>query len=120
MDLYSMIEAGGNIKVEVSAADLCQCADKLIEKAQLMKEHELMRQEQAADEEKWLSTEEACKMCGVCTTTLWAWDKAGYLRAAKVGRRKRYALSDIKRLLSQRSDQCEADPISWKALRQGK
>ena len=60
MDLYSMIEAGGNIKVEVSAADLCQFADKLIEKAQLMKEHELMRQEQAADEEKWLSTEEAC------------------------------------------------------------
>ena len=52
MDLYSMIEAGGNIKVEVSAADLCQFADKLIEKAQLMKEHELMRQEQAADEEK--------------------------------------------------------------------
>lgn len=93
MDLYSMIEAGGNIKVEVSAADLCQFADKLIEKAQLMKEHELMRQEQAADEEKWLSTEEACKMCGVCTTTLWAWDKAGYLRAAKVGRRKRYTLS---------------------------
>ena len=115
-----MIEAGGNIKVEVSAADLCQFADKLIEKAQLMKEHELMRQEQAADEEKWLSTEEACKMCGVCTTTLWAWDKAGYLRAAKVGWRTRYALSDIKRLLSQRSAQCEADPISWKALRQGK
>ena len=95
MDLYSMIEAGGNIKVEVSAADLCQFADKLIEKAQLMKEHELMRQEQAADEEKWLSTEEACKMCGVCTTTLWAWDKAGYLRAAR--------WADVNAMLSQTS-----------------
>ena len=67
-----------------------------------MKEHKLMRQEQAAVEGKKLSTEEACKMCDVCTTTLWAWDKAGYLRAAKAGRRKRYTFSDIKRLLSPR------------------
>lgn len=37
MDLYSMIEAGGRIKLEVTGEDLVKFADRLIEKAQEMK-----------------------------------------------------------------------------------
>ena len=37
MDLYSMIEAGGRMKFEVTGEDLCKFAEVLIEKAQQMK-----------------------------------------------------------------------------------
>lgn len=99
MDIYSMIEAGGRMKFEVTGEDLCKFADTLIEKAQKMKERELERQEV---EETYLSRAEAAEMCHVSKTTLWAWDKAGYLKPAKMGKRILYALSDIRELLRER------------------
>lgn len=73
MDLYSMIEAGGRIKLEVTGEDLVKFADRLIEKAQEMKAHELA---QHPTEEVWLTTKEAAEKCHVCSTTLWSWAKA--------------------------------------------
>ena len=39
MDLYSMIEAGGRIKLEVTGEDLVKFADRLIEKAPVSYTH---------------------------------------------------------------------------------
>ena len=91
MDLYSMIEAGGRIKLEVTGEDLVKFADRLIEKAQEMKAHELA---QHPTEEVWLTTKEAAEKCHVCSTTLWSW--------AKMGRQKLFALSDIQKILNDR------------------
>ena len=44
MDLYSMIEAGGRMKFEVTAEDLVAFADRLIAKAQEAKALELAQQ----------------------------------------------------------------------------
>ena len=99
MDLYSMIEAGGRIKLEVTGEDLVKFADRLIEKAQEMKAHELA---QHPTEEVWLTTKEAAEKCHVCSTTLWSWAKAGYLVPAKMGRQKLFALSDIQKILNDR------------------
>lgn len=115
MDLYSLIEAGGNVRLEVSAESLCQFADRLIEKAQEARQQELQRQQRQCEQEKWLTTEEACKLCGVCKTTLWQWDRAGYLKPAKVGQRKRYALSDIKAILAGHGTLPELKRGAWKA-----
>ena len=67
MDLLSMIEAGGKMKIEVSSDDLVLFADRLIEKAM---EAKALMMEQTPEDETWLSTDEVAKMCGVCQTTL--------------------------------------------------
>lgn len=108
MDLYSLIETGGNVKFEVSATDLVKFAEVLIEKSREEKAREM---EHNATPEKYLTTEEAAEMCKVGKTTLWAWHKAGYLKASKLGKRKYYALSDIKRLLNEKDNPVE---VSWK------
>ncbi|MDY3847075.1 MAG: hypothetical protein SOZ58_01945, partial [Prevotella sp.] len=62
MDLLSMIEAGGKMKIEVSSDDLVLFADRLIEKAM---EAKALMMEQTPEDETWLSTDEVAKMCGV-------------------------------------------------------
>ena len=89
-----MIEAGGKMKIEVSSDDLVLFADRLIEKAM---EAKALMKEQTPEDETWLSTDEVAKMCGVCETTLWSWEKKGYLVPSRMGRKKRYALSAIRR-----------------------
>lgn len=96
-----MIEAGGRVKFEVTGEDLVNFADRLIEKAQEMKAHELQQQQDV--EETWLTKAQAAEMCKVSQTTLWSWDKSGYLKPSKVGKRCMYALSDIRRLLSSKN-----------------
>ena len=92
MDIYSMIEAGGRMKFEVTGEDLCKFAEVLIEKAQEMKAREIA---QIPTEEKWLTKKEAAAMCMVSNTTLWAWSKSGYLVPAKMGRRTLYAVNAL-------------------------
>ena len=55
MDLLSMIEAGGKMKIEVSSDDLVLFADRLIEKAM---EAKAFMMEQTPEDETWLSTDE--------------------------------------------------------------
>ena len=71
-----MIQNGAHFKVEVTSEDLVTFADRLITKSQEIKAMELANN---PDEEKWLTAEEAAKMCRVCATTLWSWAKSGSL-----------------------------------------
>ena len=96
-----MIEAGGKLMIEVSCDDLVHFADRLIEIAM---ESKALMKEQTPEDETWLSTDEVAKMCGVCEHTLWSWEKKGYLVPSRMGRKKRYALSAIQKILSSHSD----------------
>ena len=46
MDLLSIFEAGGNVKLEVSSRDLTQFAEAIIEKACRMREYELKKKKE--------------------------------------------------------------------------
>lgn len=94
-----MIEAGAHFKVEVSSEDLVRFADRLIQKAQEMRERELAAK--PANEE-WLTAPEAAELCKVSPATLWSWAKTGYLVPAKMGRSRRFAKSDIMDILNDR------------------
>ncbi len=96
MDLYSVIEAGGRVKLEVTAEDLVRFAEKLIDKTRELMAHE---RSQADTEEQWLTAEETAKLCHVSPGTLASWQKSGYLIPSKVGRRRLYAKSDIDNIL---------------------
>ena len=48
--------------------------------------------------ETYLTAEETAKRLGVDRSTLWRWNKEGYLRSIKIGSKVRYKLSDVERL----------------------
>lgn len=100
MDLYSVIEAGGRVKFEVSGEDLVKFAEKLIEKTKEMMAHE--RPAATDSDEQWLTAAEAAEMCHISPATLATWAKSGYLVPSKMGRRRLFAKSDIDNILRKR------------------
>ena len=73
MDLYSMIQAGGRMNLTVTGEDL--------------------------KDETYLTTDEVIAKFHVCKTTLWTWEKNGYLIPSRWGKRKTYALSELHALM---------------------
>ena len=49
--------------------------------------------------EQYLSPEQVADMLSVDISTLWRWNKRGYLTHSKVGKHNRYKLSDVKQLV---------------------
>ena len=94
-NIHTLLEMGNNISVNVSVADLKEFA--------LAVANEVMAARQAErEEEKYLSPDEVAEMVGVCTNTLWRWNNDKYLCPVKVGRKSRYKLSDVKRIMEGR------------------
>lgn len=94
-NIKMLLEMGNNISVNVSVADLKEFA------LEVAKEVMAARQEER-EEEKYLSPNEVAKMVGVCSNTLWRWNNDKYLCPVKVGRKSRYKLSDVKRIMEGR------------------
>lgn len=55
-------------------------------------------QRQSADKELMLSEQAVLQMLGKSRSTLWRWDKSGYLPCYKKGGRNEYRLSDVERV----------------------
>lgn len=49
-------------------------------------------------QEVYLTVEETTKRLKIGRSTLWRWNKEGYLVSAKVGSKVRYKLSDVERI----------------------
>lgn len=94
-NIERLLEMSDTISVNVSVADLKEFA--------LAVANEVMaaRQEER-EEEKYLSPDEVAEMIGVSTNTLWRWNTQKYLCPVKVGRKSRYKLSDVKRIMEGR------------------
>lgn len=52
-----------------------------------------------ANTETYPSREKVMSLLGVCEATLWRWQKNGYLVPLNVGGKRRYKMSDVKRIL---------------------
>jgi predicted DNA-binding transcriptional regulator AlpA len=52
-----------------------------------------------SESERLLSPKETCTMLSVDNSTLYRWDKLGYLVKMKIGGKVRYRMSDIQKLL---------------------
>lgn len=53
--------------------------------------------------DKLITKKEAQQMLRVCDATLWMWAKRGYLVPVKIGSRNHYRLSDVKRIMGDKS-----------------
>ena len=84
-----------NIQVTISLKDLIEANTILVQQVK----DDL--QQQLADEkaEVYFSREKAMEIFDVSSTTLWRWEKKGYLIPIMVGGYRRYRKSDINKIL---------------------
>lgn len=91
MSIRNIIEQEKNVQIVVNAADL---KELILEWA-----NEKDSQIQAMKADVHLTTAEAAFALKITKTTLWRWEKAGYLMPVKVAGKKYYKKSDIDRIL---------------------
>lgn len=89
-DLFS--DGGNNINITVGISDLKEFGLSLIEEGRAMGRAE-------RGQETSLTPEEVAKMLGVSKSTLWRWNKKGYLKHTKCGRKSFYKKSDVENLI---------------------
>lgn len=54
--------------------------------------------------DRYLTFKEASQMTGKTRSSLWAWEKKGYLVPTRIGRELRYLESDILKLMSKKGE----------------
>lgn len=96
MNLNRILEESGNITIAVSLVDLKQFAVEIIESTKRDLE-EVVISDKA---ETYPTPKQVCKILNVDASTLWRWNKRGYLCPAMVGGKRRYKMSEVKAILN--------------------
>lgn len=83
-----------NVSVTVTVEDLKAFAEEVANQV-------ISSLDKASKEETvWLSPEQVAQRIGVDKSTLWRWNKTGYLPGTKFGNKLRYRESDVERIES--------------------
>ena len=93
------MENGANITVAITLEYLRRFHQEVI--ADTKKELEAQIAEDRG--ERYLSIKQRCEMLDVDPSSLWRWRKRGYLVPAEIGGKRRYKMSDIRRILNWRA-----------------
>lgn len=94
MNIINFLETGANIQLVINALDL--------KEAFLQWNEEMSQSDTEVKAELYLSAQETADKLGVDVSTLWRWDKLGYLKKIKVGNKVRYRESDVLKLMEGR------------------
>ena len=81
--------------VSIELGDLMEANSLLLEQARAQLEQKIAD----ANAECYYTTEKVKEILSVCTSTLWRWEKRGYLVPINFGGQKRYRKSDIEKIL---------------------
>ena len=80
-----------NVSITISASDLLEVINYTITSTRKELEKVILDEKS----EIYLSPKEVSKLLGVNTTTLWRWNKRGYLIPIEIGGKRKYRKSDI-------------------------
>lgn len=94
-NLVQLAKECPNLQVTITLGELMEANTLLI--ADTKRELEQLITD--ANTETYPSREKVMEMLGVCEATLWRWAKSGYLVPLNVGGKRRYRMSDVKRIL---------------------
>ncbi|MCU6771574.1 helix-turn-helix domain-containing protein [Bacteroides cellulolyticus] len=89
MNIKQIIESGANVQLIVNAVDLREAFLSLMQEVNLTENKK---------EETYLTASEVCSRLKIDKTTLWRWNRDGYLKKVKVGNKPYYRQSDIDKL----------------------
>ncbi|MDX9918241.1 MAG: helix-turn-helix domain-containing protein [Gudongella sp.] len=96
MNIIDIVNTGSNISVSVPIEDLLKFANVLIENTKRELEEAITKEKDEAQ----LSPREVSDILGVDLSTLWRWQKRGYLVPVEIGGKRRYKMSEVKDLLN--------------------
>ncbi len=94
MVLEKLLKGNPDINITVNAGDLMEFGQSIANQAAntVLSKHE----------EKMYSRNEVIEKFKICSATLWRWDKIGLIQGKKIGNRRYYPESEIKRLTGQK------------------
>ncbi len=95
IDLLKLAKECPDLIIQIKLGELVEANRLLI--AETKRELEQTIADQKA--ETYLSREKVMEIFGVCHATMWRWQKIGYLVPINVGGKRRYRMSDVKRIL---------------------
>ena len=96
MNLREILQESGNVTIAVSLVDLKQFAVDIIESTKKELEDVVI----ADKAETYPSPKRVCEILDVDLSTLWRWNKRGYLCPAEVGGKRRYKMSEVNAILN--------------------
>lgn len=86
-----------NLQVSITLGELIEANSLLIDETKQKLEQLITDQ----NTETYPTREKVMEMLDVCEATLWRWAKNGYLVPLNVGGKRRYRMSDVKRILEE-------------------
>ncbi len=89
-----VLNEDNNIQIVIKDSQLDYIVDKLWERMQ-----DKNRERDDEKRNSKVSKAKACEMLGKNATTLWRWEKEGYLVPVKVGSRNMYRLGDVQDII---------------------
>ena len=96
MSIQEIIQSGANVSITIGTNDLLQFANHLIKSTKEELENTIL----AKQKETYVKPDEASRQLHVDRSTLWRWNKIGYLVPVEVGGQRLYKQSDIDKLLN--------------------
>ena len=97
MNIQKLISENPGINLTVTAGDLLQFGQSIVtQTAKTILDNQ---------DEKIYTRDEVIQKFNVCSATLWRWDKLGLINGKKIGNRRYYPESEIKRLTGQKGGQ---------------
>jgi hypothetical protein len=91
MSIENLIESGVNVNVTLSPKELIEVIDYVVQKTKTELEDQIISQKQ----EVYFTSKEVSGFLKVDNSTLWRWEKRGYLKPIYIGGKKRYPKSEI-------------------------
>ena len=104
MDLMAMAKAYPELTVSIRLRDLLEANEELVRKVRTEAEREKARRDRQAGDHLIQKEEARLILGGPDPSTLWRWEKAGYLKPVRIGVKVFYRRSDIDGIIQSKSD----------------
>jgi excisionase family DNA binding protein len=96
MSIKEILKTGVNLTIAIGIDELREWHKEVIEDTRRELE-EVVLSEKA---ETYPTVKQVSEILNVDNTTLWRWNKKGYLKTVEVGGKRRYRMSDVKAILN--------------------
>ena len=94
-NLSSLAKMHPSLNITIGLADLIEFAQYTVAETRRQLEQQITE----ANAETYPSPDKVAEILDVTKTTLWRWQKAGYLVPLEIGGKRRYKMSEVKRIL---------------------
>lgn len=96
MHIQDLMDQNLKVSITVGLDDLKEFADYLIAKTK----RDLGEAIRGDKMETYPTPKQVSQMLNVDLTTLWRWSKRGYLKPIEIGGKRRYKMSEVRKLLN--------------------